>query len=292
MIAVSLFQSQGDYLSFIMKKILVHVDFTPASRNASEYAAFLAKSFGGEIQLLHIYKDLIPATVGPEPWSVTVSNTQTKNEALLKKEIDFLTSKYSIEVHGNIRKGLKLNSIKQISREMGADLIVMGKSNKKNKIPDGTILKTIRKSNTPVMIIPEEAVSCQMKNIVLAVDFGHIPDASCFEPLFNIVKTFDASLRVLHVEKKGADINASEMPGKLELGRILGKVSYLYDKIESENVEQGILHFIQNHPTDLLVMVTRQHNILEQLFISEQAQLIIFKIQLPLLVINLNKSGI
>ena len=53
-----------------------------------------------------------------------------------------------------------------------------------------------------------------------------------------------------------------------KLGLILGKVSYLYDKIESNDVEQRILNFIQNHPTDLMVMVAHPLNTSELLVID------------------------
>jgi nucleotide-binding universal stress UspA family protein len=41
------------------------------SRNAEDYAVSLAKAFGAEVHLLHVYREFIPATVGPEPWAVT-----------------------------------------------------------------------------------------------------------------------------------------------------------------------------------------------------------------------------
>jgi nucleotide-binding universal stress UspA family protein len=270
-----------------MKKILVPVDFSRASRNASEYAALLAKAVGAEIHLLHVYKDLMPATVGPEPWTVTVSGLQSKNEVQINKEIEFLKKKYSINVNGDAKRGLKTNSIKKVAKEIGADVIVMAmKGGKKSKILTGTPLKAIRKLNTPVLIISENTAFLPVKNVVLAVDFREVNDSSCFDPLIGIVKKFDASLRVLHVEEKGADINAAEMPGKLELGRILGKVSYLYDKIENDDVEQGIQHFVQDHPTDLLVIVAHHHNIFEQIFGSVLTRSISVKIKLPLLILK------
>ena len=111
-------------------------------------------------------------------------------------------------------------------------------------------------------------------------------DNSCFDPLFEIVENSGAWLRVLHVEKKGRDIDASEMPEKLQLGRVLSKVSYGYDRVENDDVEQGILHFVENHPTDLLVMVAHHHNILEQISGPIYTPSIGAKLKLPLLVLT------
>jgi nucleotide-binding universal stress UspA family protein len=241
-----------------MKKILVPVNFSAVSLNAAEYAAPIAKAFGAEIQLLHVYKDLVPPTIGPEPWTVTVSKTQVQSESQMNKEIEFLTRKYLIKVNGEIRNGPKLDSINKAVEETKAGLMVMGLRSDRKKALHSATIKMIGKTDIPVLIVPEGTSFVPFKNIVLAVDFNEITDGSGFEPLFKVIKTFDASLRVIHVEKKGAETDASQMPGKLELGRILGKLSYLYDYIENDDVEQGILDFVQNHPTDLLVMVAHQ----------------------------------
>lgn len=273
-----------------MKKILVPIDFSPASHNASECAAALANVAGAEIHLLHVYKDIIPATVGPEPWTITVSELQKQKEALINKEIIFLKEKYSVKVNGEIKRGFIAKSINKTAKEMAVDLVIIGmKIIQKRKILSSNTLKATLKTNIPVLIIPEEAAFSPMKNIVLAVDFNEIPDGSCFDPLFRIIKLFDAWLRVLHVEKKGADINASEMPGKLQLGLDLAKVSYSYDKIENNDIDLGIQHFVQNHPTDLLVMVAHHHNIFERLFGSVHTWSICLEAKLPLLVLKNNE---
>lgn len=272
-----------------MKKILVPVNFTPASRNASEYAAQFAKAFGAEISLLHVYKDIIPATVGPEPWTVTVSKREKQSEEYMDKEVDYLNKKYSIHTEGEALVGFKVSSINKTSKEKGVDLIVMGlKNEKQSKTSGGTTLKTVRKTNTPVLIIPEGVAFSPVKHIVLATDFNQVTDSSCFETLFGIIKTFDASLRVVHVDKKGADIDPADLPGKLELGRILGKVTWTYDKIENDDVEEGILQFVQNHPTDLLVMIGHQQQIPERYLGPIHTRSISSGLTLPLLIIKSN----
>jgi hypothetical protein len=120
------------------------------------------------------------------------------------------------------------------------------------------------------------------KSIIL----NEMADNLCFDPLFDLVKNSDAWLRVLHVDKKGSDINASEMPEKLQLGRVLAKVSYGYDRVENDDVEQGILHFVENHPTDLLVMVAHHHNVFEQIAGPVYTRSLGPKLKLPLLVLK------
>ncbi|MGZ8541943.1 MAG: universal stress protein [Chitinophagaceae bacterium] len=270
-----------------MKRLLVPIDFSPASRNASEYAASLSKVFAAEIYLLHVFKNLLPVNVEPEIWPVAENLMQKQRDVDIDKEIQSLRDKYSIKISGNIVTGGKSSSISKLATEIAADLIIMGmKRDKKHKTIGNTILKTIQKASIPVYVVPEEAKFAQLNNIVLAVDFNEMADNSSLDPLLDIVEKSGAWLRVLHVEKKGSDINASELAEKLQLGRVLSKVSYGYDRVENDDVEQGILHFVENHPTDLLVMVAHHHNILEQISGPVYTRSIGSKLKLPLLVLK------
>ena len=80
----------------IMKKILVPIDFSPASHNASEYAASLAKAFDAEIYLLHVFTEPVPASEAPMAWMIIGSELQDANDALVNEEINILKKKYSV----------------------------------------------------------------------------------------------------------------------------------------------------------------------------------------------------
>ena len=58
-----------------MNTILVPVDFSPASRNASIYAAELAKLFNSRLLLFHAY--MLPTPISEVPYAmITVDNLQ------------------------------------------------------------------------------------------------------------------------------------------------------------------------------------------------------------------------
>ncbi|HEY0733064.1 MAG TPA: universal stress protein, partial [Chitinophagaceae bacterium] len=105
-----------------------------------------------------------------------------------------------------------------------------------------------------------------IRNIVLAIDFYQQVDKQSMDPLIEIIKAYDASLRVIHVEKKAADFDASEMGSKLQMGSLLGKLSYIYDKLEDDDIDIGIENYIESHPADLLVMIEHHHNLMTRLF--------------------------
>lgn len=270
-----------------MKKILVPTDFTPASRQATLYAIALAKTFGAEIQLLHVYREMLPVTLDAEPWIATARELRAEVDRRLQHEVETLSRKYSIPITGDIQIGYKGDSINEVARESRADLVVMGMKNHQHvPVLGNTTTKAIRKSDVPILIVPEGTAFRALKNIVLAIDFNEMTGKSSVEPLIGIIKEFGASLKVLHIEKRGSDINASELPEKLQLGVVLSPVDYTYYKVEYDDIEQGILAFVESHPTDLLVMIAHHHTIMERLFRPIHTGMISFELNIPLLVLK------
>lgn len=270
-----------------MKRILVPIDFTPTSRRASAYAAMLARSFGAKVYLLHVYTEPTPVSEGSSKWIVSGSEWQQDYEARINKELDYLEEEYSVDVAGFSKMGYRGATINITAKELQVDLIVMGgKKGRKTWLQESTTLTTIRKSGTPVLIVPEDAVFSPIKHIVLASDFDEVTDISCYDLLFTLVKKFDATVQVLHVEKKGRNMKATEVPGKLQLQHVLSKISYQYQLLENDDVEKGLQDFVQRHPADLLVMVAHLHNFLQRTFGEIHTRVMSHETKLPLLVLE------
>ncbi|MGN6567101.1 MAG: universal stress protein [Flavipsychrobacter sp.] len=270
-----------------MKRILIPVDFTPASRNASEYAAALARVFNAAVYLLYVYMEPTPAVEVSGVWMMAGAELQEANEALVSKEVNFLKAKYAVAISGAAKVGPAAAIITDTANELQADLIVMGmKGGSRSKWLGGTVIATIRQSQTPVLVIHEEAVFAPIKQVVVAADFNEISDVSCWSVLFTLLEQFDATLRVVHVQGKGAEMAVAELPGALQVRRYLSRYPYQYEEIEDRDVEQGLLSYIGSHPADLLVMVAHHHTIFERLFGTVHTRNISFDIKLPLLILK------
>jgi nucleotide-binding universal stress UspA family protein len=270
-----------------MKKILVTTDFSNASRNAAEYAIPFAKKLGVQVQLLHVYHEHIPAAIMPvETRVIEESEVDIANERLLAKEIEYLNGKFSIEVNGDLKTGARSDTIHTVAEEMNAGLIIMGMAAGDTSGIGSTILKTIRKTEIPVLIIPEYFSFTSIKNIVLAVDFNEMTTRQSFEPLLEIVNNFDASLRVLHVEKAGQEMKSSEVPEKLQLAESLASFTYIYDRVENDNADLAIENYVQNYSTDMLVLLAHHHNIFERLFGVVHTKKLSHEVRVPLLVLS------
>ncbi|HEY1022209.1 MAG TPA: hypothetical protein VGE06_07835, partial [Flavisolibacter sp.] len=63
-----------------------------------------------------------------------------------------------------------------------------------------------------------------------------------------------------------------------------------YDQVEHDDVDKGILNFVNIHPTDLLAMIAHHHSILERWFNPIHTRSVSFASRLPLLVLKTKTS--
>ena len=203
-----------------MKKILVPTDFTPISREVNNYAAELAKSIGAKLQLLHVYKELMPAVVGPEPWTITYSKLHEKKENEIGKETKRLMERYSLSVDSKLEVGFKTDSIAQTATEMNACMILIGLKSEGKRL-NSTALKLMRKTLTPILLIPQGIRFHPLQNITLAVDFAETIRRTELVILANLVKQFQATLTLLHIVPKGALLAPEESMRKKHLRSVL-----------------------------------------------------------------------
>lgn len=271
----------------IMKKILVPIDFSPASRNAEEYAAALAKVLGWPLQLVHVYWEPAPAPELSGAYITGELSLQEENEEWVEEEVMHLKAKFDVEATGEAQAGLKGDTINELAKETEAALVVMGmKESKRHRLVQSTVFTALRRTRVPVLVVPEEVRYQPLRHIVLAADFTGVRDTSCFELLFTLIEQLGASLQVVHVAGKEAAIRPEELPGKLQLGRLLAKVTYWYHQLDSDNVEESILRFTESHPADLLVMVAHRHSLFDRLLGTLYTRDLSYQASIPLLVLE------
>ncbi|GAB4092567.1 universal stress protein [Flaviaesturariibacter terrae] len=269
-----------------MKTILAATDLSPASHAATYHATQLAKALGARVHLVNVYNDPLPPGTESGAWVVLVGTREREQEVVMRQELKRLRTDAAIEVDGRIAGGGTESSIIDEAKKVGADLIVIGRKKEKSNLFGSTATHLLRKTETPVLLVPEGLVYQPPKHIVLAVDFLELVSPQTIAALRNIVSVFDASLQVIHIDKKGGDLNSGETAAKLQLGEALASLDYFYDRIESDDVERGILDFAASHPCELLVMIHHPHGLLHEMFRARHTKTISEEIAVPLLVLR------
>lgn len=270
-----------------MQTILVPIDFSPQSRNAAYHAAEISRVFNGKIILFHAY--MMPTPVSEVPYvMVTVDELQRDNEELIKKEADHFFERFGIEVEPIVRIGVPSDEIRALTEERSIDLVVMGMKGVGgiDKIIGSTTINSIRKLQTPVLVIPQDARFTTPQNIIYASDLSLNSDLQSFRALRELTGRFNSRLHIVHVKTDSNDVGNDPVLREQKFREIFPGLSYLYSEIEDESVAHGLNEYISRENGQLLVMLAHKHNFFERLFTRNHTKEMIYETQVPLLVLQ------
>lgn len=141
-------------------RVLAPIDFSPSSRAALEYATFVAGKHGAELLVLHVWEP--PGYVGPDTLALLPVGSgqpgweQTRNE--VQREVDHFLARAAARPRALVRveAGEPSDTILQLAKESGSDLIVMGTHGRTglSRLLIGSVAEAVlRRSTCPVLTI-------------------------------------------------------------------------------------------------------------------------------------------
>ncbi len=267
-----------------MKTILIATDFSNASRNASYYGIALAKEIGANIYLFNSYK--VPTPAPGLNVSVSRYGVMMQTDKRLLEEADMLDLRNK-EMEIICDEGPPEEAIIKIANEKKVDFIIAGmKGSSKNfkKIFGSTATSLSKKTNIPVIIVPEDAIYKSPETIVFASDApvtGHeIP-----EQLTSIIRLFKSKLYVVKVIRNNNQefFVVPEPAQKKEMTDEDIALSFQYP--ENTDIRHALSDFINQHQADMLVMMPHKHEWMERLFKKSETKDMIFHTKIPLLIL-------
>lgn len=162
--------------NFLIKKILVPMDFTKQAYNALETAIALALRHGASITLIQVInntKVVIPpfrnAVLVPV---VQLSTLAAENLSVLSRAV---TSKHGVAVTYVIEAGVPAHTICTYAERIKCDLIIVGVKNAfdlKTFFGETMAYKLIKRAPCPVLSIPGRNTFTSFKKIVFPVRSG------------------------------------------------------------------------------------------------------------------------
>jgi nucleotide-binding universal stress UspA family protein len=270
-----------------MKTILVPTDFSDASRNASEYAVAYAKQFGYKLLLCHVYH--LPVISVPEEPLLVLENPKVYHRShlqSLQEEAAFLSKNNEVEIDCKAIEGFAVDEILALEQERYPELIIMGMGTEGglSELIIGSIATDIiRKSKTPVLLVPEKASFRKIDKITLAYDYKIDQDVQILEPLKELVKESAAKLFILNVGKKDPEQDAIKAIAGIKIEKYFSDIAFTTHFTENDDFSAGINEFIESENIDLIVMIPHKHNFLERLFKESHTKKIAFHTHIPLL---------
>ena len=270
-----------------MKTILLPTDYSDHSLNAVEYALALFRTSDHRFLLMNAY--YMPHTGAVMMTSIEDSMRKSSLEDMegfvtklteahpeLADRIDHAT------VYGDpyiaIQSTLKENT------DIG--LIVMGTtgaSGIKGILIGSVTAQIVKNALCAVLAVPFDANYAKPERIAFATDNSEM-DRTDLQALLYIAKLHGASIHVFNVEFDGSQAH-DKAPVRGDIAALEG-IEHDMRVATDEDLESGILHFVNERSCDILAMVHHSYSTIEQLFHKSASKQLALHTHLPLLVLK------
>lgn len=137
--------------------ILVPVDFDQTSEHALDYAVSLAKQTGAKVTAMHVFGLAVLNALDAEYIPTASRASQLSEDA--QKQLDALVAPRKdrgVEVVGELRVGSAAEEIVSRAKELGVDLIVVGKHTRgmlERALVGSVATQVIRNAEIPVLTV-------------------------------------------------------------------------------------------------------------------------------------------
>jgi nucleotide-binding universal stress UspA family protein len=250
-----------------MKTIITAVDFSDASINAANYAADMALVTNADLLLLHIYQ--IPVAYLEIPVATEADQTRIDAEESLSqlKEQLIVRTGGNLNIRSRFVVGVFFPELKNICEEIKPYVVIMGSQGTtaaQRLLFGGHTVYAMKHLMWPLITVPPHAGFSQIKKIGLACDFTKVIDSTPVEEIKRLVEDLQAELHVIN-SGKGETYQPDTVFESGMLQEILAPLKPQYHLITGENVNEGIISFVEDNNIDLLVTLPKRRGLLEML---------------------------
>ncbi len=271
-----------------MKTIIATTDYSEAADNAVAYAAALAKYFNSRLILFNTFH--LPNPSSRIPFSIPdLEGLKEENMERLQSMAQEIEETFGMKTESVSSASFMMGGLKKLVQDKHADVVVMGMGGSflTHKLLGNTTTNILRQANFPVLIIPENAVFHEIKNILFACDSRKLILDTNLGLLKKLVYAFNAHLQILQVAKEEAYAvpgrNMPEMVSGIEL--IFKSVKHSYQHIEHDDIIGGIEKGVHDFQADLLVMSPHKAGFWNTIFKTGNTQEMTLRTKVPLLAI-------
>lgn len=267
-----------------MQTILVPTDFSPSADNATQFAAHLARQVGAGLYLVHVYQ--IPVTLNDMPVMVLSTDElrRSANEQLQRLQRELQEAFPDVAIQTESRLGTINDELEDICRIATPIALVLGShgmSGLERMLFGSTTISVMRHTQLPVIAVPNHFKRTGLHRIVLAADLLDL-DKIPTQKIISITQLLGAQLHLLHVADKNEKKDRTAEP----LLQLLQPLQPTYHVVYNDNVKSGLMQYLEQNSTDLLMVLPHEHNIMERLFFKLHTEDIIKNAPVPVMAIR------
>jgi len=281
-----------------MKNILLPTDFSVNAHNAALYCLQLYRNTPSNFILLNSFdvnEYYHGNTFIARPDLHTIQEREKNSERKLKElkqEFEKISEGHTFElISRNISLERAVN-YEIYSRKIDVVIIgTQGETAARNvAFGSNTINLMENVINCPVLAVPSHVTYKGINEVVLPTGFKIGYDPVDLEYLISIVTSHHASVRVLHIEETGLDTVQED--NRSVLSKLLEDVAHSYHYLSFVSVPLGIYCFTESRGSDMIAFLNKKHSFFENLFFEPLYKKIGNFSQVPVLVMQTEKTVI
>ena len=259
-------------------KVLVPHDFSIVADCAVNHASKIAKSFNGEVYLLHV---------------VAKAKEVDAAKAKLTKLVEEADNKYGVNTHVIVRIGNIFDDIGDVATEIGAGYIVMGThgATGMQKIMGSHALKVISHSKVPFIIVQEKGPSDTdvYDDIVVPIDYSDVTKQK-LTIAASIAQHFNSKIHIF-ASKESDEFLQTKLNRELSFAKNYfaeKEVSYSIENAEQTGgFKKQLIRFAARINADMIAIVnTREGALLPDFFGSDEQEVIANEAEIPVIITN------
>jgi nucleotide-binding universal stress UspA family protein len=265
--------------------VLVPTDFSEVCGNAVSHGVKLAKFLGYRVFILHIIN------------KETKSALKKKNvgteyiDLRLKEYKKYYEKRYGVEIDTMAVEGSIFSTINTVSREIGANLMVMGTHGKKGlqHVFGSYAMKVVEESTIPVVVVQKRSFRSGYRNIVFPIS-NDIEPRQAVQWAKLIARLFSAKLHIFIAPEKETARRTALSIITSQITKVFDaeKVSYIISQAEkSSGFPEQIIAYSAQHHADLIMIMTRPNIDVAGYSLAAWSEKLIFNAaQIPVMGIN------
>ncbi len=278
-----------------MLQILVPTDFSKNAWNALKYGLDLYKSIKCTFYLLHVnpiptYSGAGSSVKGSSKMaqeSVLRESKESLDQLLLRIENIPTNAKHSFVTIALF--DFFVDSIKREVETKKIDLIIMGtkgSSGLKKATMGSNTGDVITKVKCPLLAVPENAVFKRPEELAFPTDYYLGYDLKVLDTLIEMVTLNNSVLRVLHISKKGEELNEEQVKNKEFLNDYLQDIEHSFHSLTGTDLETSVQCFTESRDIDMIAMVAKNLNFFQRILFRPKVEQISYHTDIPFLVLH------
>ena len=282
----------------VMRTYLIPTDFSASSVASAHFAAALSRQTGvTRLILLHAYHITTFENVMPTAEFVQLMPDDIDENCRLKlAELNDIKAELQQVVNAGVEIEIVLSrlpllrAILAVEEDTYVDLLILCADDDENQNSQvgRNIIQISRKSEVPVLVVPQKATAATLRKIVLACDFKNIKEAIPQEKLKKVWTLLNARLLVVNVDQRKMHENKDPkmIAEESVLAEMLQDYNPEYHFIKHPDTIQGIVDFAEEHDAQIIISLPKRYSFFQSFMRDSISSRLTIKSKIPVLLLK------